>query len=233
MEDNVSQAVQESLKEPFVLIVFQTACLATIFLNATFIGDMLYDIWSSGSFSYDHFFLILTIALNVMEIMNNWVSIKKFFNDYTTSTFVIDVFTLGVFYWQIHVLSQALHDGILIQPDLTQVFPFWKFILVSWSIIFICYIVWNINILLHLSKKQYSCEDADIIEGTQSKDVASKRDLKNSTAMRIIQSVVVLLLVVFVDSVQYSTPYTLAFIFYTLYHNKELNIFDILIKKVR
>ena len=211
-------ASSKEQKEPFVLIAFQTACIALIFLNATFIGDVFFHMLEHG-FSHLYLFLILIAAFNVVEIMNNWVSIEKFFNDYTMFTFAVDVITLGIFYWQIHILSKNLNKFISGPADNIQSIALEKLVFGFWIAIFICYIVWNFRILFKQNKKSSSC-----------KNIQGIKELKNSTVIRIIQSIIALLLILYVDSECGLVLYAAAFILYALYHNKDLNIFDTLIK---
>ena len=213
-------------KDPFVLIAFQTACISLIFLNAAFIGDILYRVWMDNCFSIDYVFLILIALLNVAELMNNWVSIKKLFDEYTMFTFILDVFTLGIFYWQIHCLSKVFFGANEQQTYKTLAFSFEKFILCSWALIFICYIIWNFLIFHELSQKQRLHKNINDIDHVKSL-------LRDSASVRFIQVVITLFYIRYDDSICILILCTLVFIsytFYTINHDKDLDFFDALIK---
>lgn len=132
----------ESTKDSLIITAFQTACLAILVLLAKFVGDLLYDATITNSFTGQLLFLLLVSSLNFLEIINNWATIKKHFSLYNTPLFLIDVLTLGVFFWQIYILSKLESDS-----KCTYIDPLNKMLLVvmiSYWIIFVLYILWNV-----------------------------------------------------------------------------------------
>lgn len=220
------QHLSKRQKDPLVLIAFQTACIALIFLNATFIGNTLYCVWMENCFSHDNIFLIVIVIFSVVEIMNNLVSIKKVFDYYTMYAFTLDVFTLGVFYWQIHCLSKLFFGTNEQQTYKSLIFSFEKFVLSSWILIFFCYIAWNCLIRHKLSQKQYLHKNINDVEHIES-------ELRNSTFIRSVQIIITLALIQYNDFICNLIPCTLVFILYTLhtiYRNKGQEFFDVLTK---
>lgn len=72
-----------------VLTAFQTACLAVIVMNATFIGNLLYhslfNEYARKQSWQSLVFLILVVILNFLEIINNCASISKYFESFYNS----------------------------------------------------------------------------------------------------------------------------------------------------
>lgn len=142
-------------KDSLALTAFQTACLAIIVLLAKFVGDLLYDAIITRSVTGQLIFLIFASALSFLEVINNWASIKKHFHSYNTSLFLIDVLTLGVFFWQIHILSRLKSESITLPIDFQN--KMLLVVMVSYGIIFILYILWNI--ILFVKKECHSAKD--------------------------------------------------------------------------
>lgn len=131
-----------------LLLVFQLACLATIVLNANLAGEILFSIINNG-YHMVHVVVLASVVLNVMEIINNWASIKIFLKEYTSGLFVLDVVTLGIFYLQIYVLTKMVEK---FRMEETHGFMF--VILWSYIILFVLYISWNIPVLLSIYKRR-------------------------------------------------------------------------------
>lgn len=204
-------------KDSVVMTAFQTACLAIIVLIAKFIGDLLYDSISEESFSMQlRMFLISVSILNFFEIINNWASIKKYFELYRTPLFLIDVMTLGVFFWQVYILSKfgsTLQGELKIVNDELE----HKMMLVtmtSYGTIFLLYICWNICIL-------YKIKDQE------------KEKIIQSAFVHGIQACLIFKVVL--PAIEYVPTFfseicVLTFILYVLIHNQGLDIFETIIK---
>lgn len=139
---NSDRSNDKPTKDPLVLRAFQTACLAIIVYLATLIGDLLYKVASVPFFPLKLFIELLFIfALDFLEIINNWASIKKYFGTYYYRLFLADVLTLGTFFWQIYLLSKLLTEDKIKIDELQQ-----KALLVaalSYGCIFSLYALWN------------------------------------------------------------------------------------------
>lgn len=207
-------------KDSIVMTAFQTACLAIIVLVAKFIGDLIYVGVVDGIFSTQQFMffmlLILVSILNFFELINNWATIKKYFKHYNGWLFLVDVVTLGVFFWQVYILSKTQDTlknsffSALIRQKIVRV------IVVSYGIIFILYVLWNIIILLK-SKSKLKKTDKEVF--------------KHSAIVRSIQACLLLLSILF--DIQNIVIYffgALFYIGYVIFHNKTLEIFDTIIK---
>lgn len=151
------KTLEKSTKDSLVVTAFQTACLAIIVLLAKFVGDFLYNAIISKSFTGQLPFLILVSTLSFLEIINNWASIKKYFGLYNTPLFLIDVLTLGAFFWQVYILSKLESElkSAQIDPQNEMILV----VMVSYGIIFILYILWNAFFLAE--KGCHSAEERD------------------------------------------------------------------------
>lgn len=215
---------------PLLIVLFQGACLAVIVLNATFIGNLLYNLFFTKSASvFPYLFLLSISLLNIAEIMNNWTSIKKYFAFYDMKLLLIDVITLGIFYWQIHILSTSQNQHTLEQLFTDPSFTLWKVTLGFCGIIFILYIVWDIYILRQSRIPDFSNIQSSLLQN-------ERIDIQNSIWIRLIQCIIILLLYIYVEPICINSasnliPYIVLFILYTLYHNSTLNIFNTLIQE--
>ena len=108
----MSNKANNKTKDSLVVTAFQTACLAIIVLIAKFIGDLLYrvDLLEPTSIQPLFWLLISISVLDFIELTNIWTSIKKYFKQYNGWLFMIDVVTLGCFFWQVYCLSKLLDD---------------------------------------------------------------------------------------------------------------------------
>lgn len=155
--DNADKTGRDSL----VMTAFQTACFAIIVLNAKLVGDLLYSVIVDGLSERRLLvvvLLILSTALNFLEIANNWASIEKFFDLYNDLLFMIDVLTLGTFFWQIYILSKLEEESELTEDKLIGI------IVISYIIIFLLYFVWNIFIVRANRKKDDDTERLSVDE---------------------------------------------------------------------
>lgn len=209
-----------------VVAAFQTACLAIIVLIAKFVGDLLYSYISDKSYSWRLLvFLILVSMLNFFEITNSWASIKKYFRLYDTLLFLIDVITLGVFFWQMHVLSKfedSLQSKLKIVDDELE----YKMVLVSmvaYEIIFILYILWNQRILDTSSKKD-SCK----LTEKETKSINSSVSMRWNQLV-LLSSVSVLYAYRCISMFLFDIE-MIVFILCVLHHNKNLDVFETIIK---
>lgn len=205
-------------KDPLVITAFQTACLAIMVLLAKFVGDLLCDAIVTESFPEQLRFLILVSMLNFLEIINNWASIKKYFNLYNTPLFLIDVLTLGVFFWQIYILSkleiESKSEFFGPRSEMLLV------IMISYVLIFFLYVLWNAILLAQ--KGCHSPEDR----------AENIKTIIRPAGIRIFQMAVALELVLFgVDCVSFLVLdiFILLSCAYTLVRNYELNVFSTII----
>lgn len=144
-------------EKSMVVTAFQAACFGIIFLIAKFVGDWIcYAITKNVPIQWLILFILVS-ALDFFELTNNWVSIKKYFDQYNGLLFTIDVITLGCFFWQIYVLSNFGEKMFGLDEAVTgEVWIEFKrqavwIIVVSYALIFALYAFWN-YFILHPSK---------------------------------------------------------------------------------
>ena len=220
---------------PLVLTAFQTACLAVIVMNATFIGNLFYHILFNEYVRKQSWqsliFLILVVILNFLEIINNWASISKYFKSfYNSYLFLTDIVTLAIFFWQIYILIEVEKSskGIAETPSIEPEQNIIKIVVYSYLFIYISYVVWNCLIVKEIDKRRKT--------GDENKDPDTRERILNSTIMRLMQiSFIFTNLVLEFKSI---TTVFLDFIFsvwilYTILHNNTLNVFDTIIKSNR
>ncbi len=207
-------------KESMVMTAFQTACLAIIVLIAKFIGDLIYHAINSGFAEPWLFsFLILVSGLNFFELTNNLVSIKKYFKCYYNGwLFLIDVITLGCFFWQIYILSK-LGETCGNEPD--SGFKMVQVAIWFYCGIFFLYILWNAMILWISGKN-----------GKAALEPANKEKIQFSAIMRVFQLFISLVMIL--CGIQNISMGWLNFcvglsILYVGYHNVKMDVFNNLI----
>lgn len=217
---------------PLVLTAFQTACLAVIVMNATFIGNLLYHTLFDEHIKKQSWqsliFLILVVILNFLEIVNNWASISKYFESfYNSILLLIDIITLGFFFWQIYILIEIqskLKTATKISNNELER-NIILIIILSYLFIYILYVIWNFCILNEIDKKRRVSNNHE--------EPDTRDSILNSTIMRLIQ-IGFTLTNILLEFNSITTDF-LIFIFfvrilYTIVHNKTLHIFDTIIK---
>lgn len=129
----------------YILLVFQAACLAIIVKDATLLSGVLFRWINMDVMSWEfEAILVGTAILNILELMNNWASIKQYITYYKEIIlFMLDIITLGVFYVQIDTLSKIVDDTAGIK-DTERVM--W-FIVCCWMVLYCLYVYWNLEFL--------------------------------------------------------------------------------------
>ena len=122
-----------------VLTVFQLASLATIVMCGTLMSEIGYKV-IMGNIEFYQLVVAAAIVLCILEIMNNWASIKEYIEYYNRiALFVNDIVTIGLFYGQVYILTKLVeskHTLISIQRSLS-------FIVASFTLLYILYANWN------------------------------------------------------------------------------------------
>lgn len=218
---NEKDKTNDQTKDSLVLTAFQTACFAIIVLNAKLIGDLFYNVslLEKSSIQPPHIvLLILTSVLNFFELTNNWTSVKKYFKQYDGGLFLIDVATLGCFFWQVYVLSKwidTLQTDIEFTENELEQRVNW-IIIISYGLIFILYALWNYIIL----RNKNQLEEND------------RKDIRHSLIMRGIQACISLAILLFFMkriSIWWFYICIVACIICVVKHNRNLNIFETII----
>lgn len=208
-------------------------------MNARFVGDLLYhtlfDEYVRKQSWQSLIFLILVVILNFLEIINNWASIRKYFNQFYNSVlFLIDVVTIAIFFWQIHILSeiQSSLKEILIPSSYVLERKIIPTVIFSYLAIYMLYVIWNFVILGEMDKKSNISNDTE--------EADPRQIIQESTLIRLMQisfmftSLALKYIVPKFHSIPVNIPYLIIifiiWIFTTIYHNNTLNIFDRVIK---
>lgn len=204
-------------------------------MNATFVGNLLYHTLFSKYAARQSWkpliLLILVVILNFLEIINNWASIRAYFNRfYNGVLFLIDVVTIAIFFWQIHIFSEILKnlkEVLIPSSDVLErkIIPIAIF---SYLAIYILYVIWNFVILRKMDKK------SNISNYNEEAD--PRQSILSSTIMRIVQiGFIFTNILIEYDSitVNYLKFIFFTWILFTIVHNHALNIFDILIKQIK
>lgn len=215
---NEKDKTNNQTKDSLVVTAFQTACLAIIALIAKFIGDLLYNVYLLEQTSIQPLFwlLISVSVLDFIELTNNLTSIKKYFKQYNGWLFMIDVATLGCFFWQVYILSKLIDDfpnrTKLTGNELEQRVE--GIIILSYGCIFFLYVLWN-----------FFLKDKDKLEEND------KKSIRHYSKVRLCQMIVSFLILVFVGKIPIwiLIAYVVACIVCVFMHNRKLNIFDTII----
>ncbi len=215
-----------------VLTAFQTACLAVIVMNATFIGNLLYhslfNEYARKQSWQSLVFLILVVILNFLEIINNCASISKYFESfYNSILLLIDIITLAIFFWQIYILIevQKSSTGITEISSIELGQNIIKIIIYSYLCIYISYVVWNYLIVKEIDKRSKTSHT--------NKEPDTRESILNSTIMRLMQIgfICTNLVLEFKSITIVFLNFILSvWILCTVLHNKTLNIFEEIIK---
>lgn len=197
-----------------ILLVFQAACLAAIALNAKLAGEVLYSCVIEG-FRPVYTFVSMTIYLNILEIMNNWASIKVYVKYYRANLFLTDVLTLGIFYLQVYILLKLQETNLLQFPEIINIS------LLSYEILFFMYIFWNSRVLQILKNEETHMDQKE----------KRIKDVKTSFAARYILAALTILLQFFPFYVRACgfVVFIILSICFWYYHNKLINILEAII----
>ncbi len=212
------------------IIAFQAACLAIIVLNASCIGDFFYKaVWKSD-IPWDTTFCIITaVCLNIFELMNTWATIKIYLRQYAAALFLLDILTLGIFFWQIHLAAMLTDDSI---QTAVKHMPF--VFLAAYCSIFFLYSIWNLVIICNKGRHEQN-PDGEQSGDEKRRSVKERHNLCESACFRFIQALgafVVMVLFKYSNEnyIYIFMGYNVLSIVYVLWHNSQMEVFDMIIK---
>lgn len=126
-------------KQNYVLNLFQVTSLAVIIISATLFFDMIYK-WMVGEAGIQQLIVALAMVVSILEVMNNWASIKEYGENYNRSAlFALDILTLGLLYGQTYILSKLEASECTKSMEQLSL----NVILFSYTMLYILYLIWN------------------------------------------------------------------------------------------